>query len=64
MKFLLTVLFVLSIIQLSHSIGCQTIFPAFAKLSHGIDVTRFELLSEDITTNNGYVHNILNFKCD
>jgi hypothetical protein len=64
MKFLLTVVFVLPIIQLSHSIGCQTIFPSFAKLSHGIDVTRFELLPEDITTNIGDAGPILDFKCD
>ncbi len=51
MKFLLTVVFVLPIIQLSHLIGCQTIFPAFVELSNGIDVTRFELLS----TNTGSV---------
>jgi hypothetical protein len=56
--------FVLPIIQLSHSIGCQTIFPSFAKLSHGIDVTRFELLPEDITTNIGDAGPILDFKCD
>ncbi len=51
MKFLLTVVFVLPIIQLSHLIGCQTIFPAFVELSNGIDVSRFELLS----TNTGSV---------
>jgi hypothetical protein len=64
MKFLLTVLFVLPIIQLSHSIGCQTIFPAFAKLSHGIDVTQFELFPQDITSNGGSVGQIFDFKCD
>ncbi len=64
MKLLLTVLFVLPIIQLSYSIGCATFIPGFDRLSRGIDVTLFELFPKDVTSSAGYTHPILDFKCD
>ncbi len=53
-------MFVLPIIQLSHSIWCQTIFLAFDELSRGIDVSRFISLSKYT----GPIGKIFDFKCD
>ncbi len=65
MKFLLIILFVLPIIELSRSIGCQSNFTVFDKMFHGIDVTKLELFPEDITKKQeGIVGHILDFKCD
>jgi hypothetical protein len=58
MKLLFIVLSFYTVIQTSYSIGCSSLPPGLDKLSHGIDITKFDLLPTDFTKSNGFARNI------
>jgi hypothetical protein len=64
MKRLLAVLSLYSIINLSYSGPCAQLPPGLDRLSHGIDVTRFDLYPPDLTGDNGYGKTIFDFTCN
>jgi hypothetical protein len=64
MKLLLAVLSLYSIIILCYSVPCAQLPPGLDRLSHGIDVTRFDLFPPDLTGDNGYVKTIFDFTCN
>jgi hypothetical protein len=60
----LIVVSLFSIIQLSQSGPCAQLPPGLEKLTHGIDVTKFDLFPPDFTGDNGYGKPIFGFTCD
>jgi hypothetical protein len=64
MNIALIVVSLFSIIELSQSGPCAQLPPDLEKLTHGIDVTRFDLFPPDFTGDNGYGKPIFGFTCD
>ncbi len=64
MKLILTVFSLYPMYQICYSIGCRTLPPGLDRLSHGIDITKFDLLPTDFTKSNGFARNIFDFTCN
>jgi hypothetical protein len=64
MKIVLIVVSLFSIIELCQSGPCAQLPPGLEKLTHGIDVTRFDLFPPDFTGDNGYGKPLFGFTCD
>jgi hypothetical protein len=64
MKFLLIVLSLFAVLQKSYSKECSSLPPGLDRLSHGIDITSFDLFPTDFTKANGFARNIFDFTCN